>query len=309
MKGGTGRVETRDGTAGSLAILVGRELLHAIAGLHRGRILGPWPGNWHARKAPSSLRPRFVSEDDSHGNVELIFVLGGRCALSYDFRHYVIKEGDLVFFPPDVPHYMTRVNSAIPYRLVCWVVSPDELEMVVSSHRAGSGFRFEDALRVASAGIELRESLGRLARYSSLTEPPPVVPLKEALLAASLILMRQALTETSEDRLNARRGIVERAERFLSQQRGRPLRVGEVARALHLSPNYLTTLFRSETGMPLGAHMRRQRVARAKAILTSTRKTVTQIAYDLGFSDSFAFSRAFKRVEGVSPSAYRRIRR
>lgn len=311
MKGGARRADARDEKARSLTVLLGRELLHVIAGLHRGRILGPWPGNWHARKAPAPLKRRLVAGDDSHAhvNVELIFVLAGRSALVYGSRHYVAREGDLVFFSPDVSHFMTRVDKVTPYRLACWVITPDELEMVVSSYKPGSGFRFEDTIRVASPGIELREALDRLARYSALPEPPPVVSLKEILLAASLILMRQAITETREDRLNARRRIVEKAERFMSRHRGHPLSLGEVGRAVHLSPNYLTTLFRSETGVTLGAHMRKQRVAQAKVMLASTRKSVTQIAHDLHFNDPFAFSRAFKRVEGVSPLAYRRARR
>jgi len=309
VKGGARRADARDGRPGSLAVLLGRELLRAIAGLHRGCILGPWPGNWHARRAPASSRPPFVSEDDAHGEVELIFVLGGRCALSYDLRHYVIKEGDLVFFPPNLPHFMTRVNRATPYRLADWTVTPDELELMVSGYSPRSGFRFEDTLRVSAPAVELREALRRLARYSTLPEPPSAVALKEVLLTLSLILMRRAITETREDRLNARRSIVEKAERFMSRQRGRPLSLGEVARAVRLSPNYLTSLFRSETGVSLGAHMRKQRVAQAKVMLASTRKSVTQIAYDLRFSDPFAFSRAFKRVEGVSPLAYRRANR
>ena len=97
-------------------------------------------------------------------------------------------------------------------------------------------------------------------------------------------------------------GDLSRSQRLLETQSLLVL----LARAVLLSPNYLTTLFRTEVGMPLGSYIKRDCVARAKALLTDTDKSVKEIAYDLGFDDPYTFSRTFKRVEGVAPAHYRR---
>jgi AraC family transcriptional regulator len=46
-------------------------------------------------------------------------------------------------------------------------------------------------------------------------------------------------------------------------------------------------------------------VSRAKQLLTDTGKSITEIALEVGFSDSGYFSRVFRREVGVSPAAYR----
>ena len=73
-----------------------------------------------------------------------------------------------------------------------------------------------------------------------------------------------------------------------------------------MSDDYLTYCFRQELGMTPIAYLNRYRVAQAKRLLKETDSTITQIALDVGFSDSGYFSRVFRREAGMSPDAYRR---
>lgn len=43
----------------------------------------------------------------------------------------------------------------------------------------------------------------------------------------------------------------------------------------------------------------------AKALLSDTNKPISQIGYEIGFSDNHNFSSAFKKITGQSPSDYR----
>jgi AraC-like DNA-binding protein len=54
------------------------------------------------------------------------------------------------------------------------------------------------------------------------------------------------------------------------------------------------------------AYLNRYRITQAKRLLKETDHTITQIAMDVGFSDSGYFSRVFRRETGMSPEAYRR---
>ena len=52
-----------------------------------------------------------------------------------------------------------------------------------------------------------------------------------------------------------------------------------------------------------------EKIEKAKAILCSPKdKSITQIAYQLGYSDSSYFSKQFKRVTGFTPRQYERSR-
>ena len=63
--------------------------------------------------------------------------------------------------------------------------------------------------------------------------------------------------------------------------------------------------FRAATGLAPSAYLRQMRVARARALLETTRNTVDQVAYEVGYEDTGGFRRAFREVVGLSPSDYR----
>ena len=52
--------------------------------------------------------------------------------------------------------------------------------------------------------------------------------------------------------------------------------------------------------------LRKERVQRAKKLLAKTGVPLKEIAGQVGYCDEFAMSRAFKQIEGLSPSQYRR---
>jgi len=76
-----------------------------------------------------------------------------------------------------------------------------------------------------------------------------------------------------------------------------------------MDEDYLTTCFRNELGVTPIAYLNRYRVSQAKRLLTETNKSVTEIAMEVGFSDSGYFSRVFRRETGRSPEAFRRASR
>ena len=80
----------------------------------------------------------------------------------------------------------------------------------------------------------------------------------------------------------------------------------KIAEGNGISLRYLYLLF-SEEGMTVAGWVRQRRLARCRAELEDVQcaKTVTEIAYRWGFSDSAHFSRLFKSAFGVSPSAYK----
>ena len=74
---------------------------------------------------------------------------------------------------------------------------------------------------------------------------------------------------------------------------------------LNLSPTYLTDVLKNQTGKNSQEHIHLAIVDKAKTMLLGTTKTVSEVAYDLGFEYPSHFSKLFKTKTGKSPSEYR----
>ncbi|MBB4301455.1 YesN/AraC family two-component response regulator [Rhodobium orientis] len=74
----------------------------------------------------------------------------------------------------------------------------------------------------------------------------------------------------------------------------------------HISPCYLSRLFRKEMDMTFISYLKTQRIERAKELLRESDLPITNISLDLSFQDANYFCKAFKKEVGLSPSEYRR---
>lgn len=74
-----------------------------------------------------------------------------------------------------------------------------------------------------------------------------------------------------------------------------------------LSPNYFGDLIKKETGKTAQEYIQNKLIDTAKEMIAGTDKTISQIAYDLGFQYSQHFNRVFKKNVGYTPNEYRRL--
>ena len=80
-----------------------------------------------------------------------------------------------------------------------------------------------------------------------------------------------------------------------------------ISEALNISPSYLSKLFKEQRGDSLLEYLAKVRVLHAKKLLAQTRKTMEDIASASGFLSSGTFIKTFKKVEGITPGAYRKL--
>lgn len=77
------------------------------------------------------------------------------------------------------------------------------------------------------------------------------------------------------------------------------------AEKVFLSPNYFGDLVSKQTGKTVSEYIQEKLIGRAKELLLSTPKSVSEIAYHLGFQYPQHLSRMFKRVVGCTPNEFR----
>lgn len=83
-----------------------------------------------------------------------------------------------------------------------------------------------------------------------------------------------------------------------------PLNLDLLARVAHMSKNHLLRSFRRIFNTSPIDYIIRLRLAEACRLIDAGGRTISEIAYEVGFSDSNYFSRQFRRIYGVSPRAY-----
>ena len=76
---------------------------------------------------------------------------------------------------------------------------------------------------------------------------------------------------------------------------------------LHLSPNYFGDLIKKETGKSAQEYVQLTTIDRAKELLTEGSRSVSEIAYELGFKYPHHLSRLFKKVVGYTPNEYKTL--
>jgi AraC family transcriptional regulator len=93
---------------------------------------------------------------------------------------------------------------------------------------------------------------------------------------------------------------------YIEEHLAESISLAALAQLVRLSPNYFCRAFSQSFGMPPQRYHTRQRIERAKTLLAKRSASVTDVGLSVGYSEASAFSAAFRRVSGLTPSIYRR---
>ena len=99
---------------------------------------------------------------------------------------------------------------------------------------------------------------------------------------------------------------IERIITYMHEHIYEPLSLDALCNRFFVRKSQLSTLFKEYTGQSPIHYFASLKINEAKKLLRNNELTVSQIAYALGFSDIYTFSRAFKKTTGFSPTAYKK---
>ncbi len=106
----------------------------------------------------------------------------------------------------------------------------------------------------------------------------------------------------SNDRSN---DMIKRAAAYINANYMREeLSLGSTAASVGLSATYFSALFKKEMGTNFSDYLSAVRIEKAKDMLCCTSKRISEIAYDVGYSDYRYFSQVFKKHTGLSPRKF-----
>lgn len=123
--------------------------------------------------------------------------------------------------------------------------------------------------------------------------------LYQALAAPMDELLRQA---------NEKKGKpIAMAVRLIRENNAEQLSLEGVAEQIHVSPKYLSRLFKEEMGSGFSEYLTQVRLEAAEKLLSGSTLSVREIAVQVGYLDEKYFSRLFKKETGLKPTEYKRI--
>ena len=94
-------------------------------------------------------------------------------------------------------------------------------------------------------------------------------------------------------------------EQYIEQNLDKPLLCSEIAKAVYLSPDYISRLFHKEKGMPLKEYITLTKMNAARNMIITTTLPISLIASKVGYDNFSHFSKVYKKVMGTTPSSER----
>ncbi len=118
-------------------------------------------------------------------------------------------------------------------------------------------------------------------------------------------LLSKSSTKPEVEKADPRLAYVKSAISYIQLKYSEPINVDDLANACGLNRSYLTRVFKHATGYTPQSYLAFYRMKKASKMLEETNESVSNIAFMVGYSDSFTFSKAFKRYSSMSPREYR----
>jgi AraC family transcriptional regulator of arabinose operon len=218
-------------------------------------------------------------------------------------RHFDCGSGDLLLFPPGVPHYYGRAPQAASWHHRWVYFRPRAFWAGWLRWPTAPGGQVG---RLPLADPALRDEMTRLFADIDATHRGGKRTSQELainLLERLLIRCHEEQPGSDSRPLDAR---IQAACQLLTDQLARDLSLEQVAAEVCLSPSRLAHLFREQIGVNLLRWREDQRIILAKHMLQSTATPVSAIAARVGYDDPLYFSRVFRKRVGVAPTEFRR---
>ena len=245
-----------------------------------------------------------------HLTPELFLQNGGTTEFVCPDDHFTLRTGEVALIPRGIPHgESARDSRRIPFHVLVCGFHANELSLIKSKSVPDAPPTVDfcdhfDAPAISQAVRYLDDAATAFARSS-----PTASARRQSLIFSALSVIHDTLLP---NRLAGRTQShahpkVRRCHELIRTCYPDPaLSVESLARQLGCTPDHLSRCFRAETGMPVLAYLREQRLAHAKDLLQDPKLNISEIAWACGFRSLNYFVRVFRQAVGRPPGQFQR---
>lgn len=100
--------------------------------------------------------------------------------------------------------------------------------------------------------------------------------------------------------------VIEMAKEYIRQNFNSDLNLNDIAKACFISPYHLSHIFKEQLNCTVMDYLTKVRLEQAKNLLSNPKFTINDIAEQTGYNDPGYFCKVFKKIEGLTPSAFKK---
>lgn len=227
------------------------------------------------------------------------YVLSGKGILSTKGKEYRLEAGyGFLITPEELAFY--QADEQEPWTYV-WVgfSGTKALQCMESMGLSGADPIFE-----AENSEELYRIVHDMMEYNTYGTTDML--RRDGLLHLFLAEIAQYRNVSEKKDTDKANHYVKKAIEFIQQNYCNPIKVTDVADYVCINRSYLYTLFESTIQMSPQQFLTTYRITRAMELLQLTQLSVESIALSCGYQDPLVFTKAFRQMKSMSPSAYRK---
>lgn len=258
----------------------------------------------------------------THGEVhnfwELIYADKESIVCTADDREIPLQGGELLFHKPNELHAFAANGKKAPNVLVVCFECKSESMRFFENRKVILDKRYARFLYAildeAKRTFAIPAADTRLEKLTLL--PTPTLGGQQLIknyLEILLISIMRALTETESgnttflQKREYKNHLVDQILEILENNLHRTLTVDEICRQIAYGKAYAFREFKAATGKSIMNYFTVLKIEKAKQLLRENELSVRQIADALAFDTPSYFSKTFKRVTGLTPSAYKKL--
>ena len=254
--------------------------------------------------------------EHTHDFFELIYIARGESRNRIENETMVLTEGNFCLIAPGVRHTIgVFSDEGIVMNII---IRKSTFDQTFSRLLDGANPLSTFFLRSIHSSTEsnyilfrtkrteqLYATVNRMAEESLRQDAFSPIILENLTSMLFCLLMREGASFLDES--PARHPVAADAAEILSciHELGVSVTLNEVAARFNYSESYISALIRKVTGMTFTEIVSQIRIRRAKALLITTKLSVTEIARQSGFPSVEHFCRTFRRTVGQTPTGYR----
>lgn len=248
----------------------------------------------------------FPTMPHNHTEVEMLLIYKGNAHIRINGEYYLAQAGDLFFVNPlEVHSVMADRGEPYYHRCICFgcsLIGDASLSKLLRSGNLGLPWRIS---RENVHNPYLREKFEQL--YNVVAAEEDTLPL-EGPAYISLLMAYMVKNGLLRDNIGRHENTVfcDWVHQYISENYHTDITSKQAAEALNFNQSYFCRTFKKNFGMTFSEYLNFYRVSASKQLIDENKHSVSEIAFECGFTNPEYFSRSFKKYLGVVPTEYKK---
>ena len=228
-----------------------------------------------------------------HENAYFTFILQGNVIEGNKKEVYNCSAGSLLFHNWQEPHYNIKPEGYTRgFQIELKNTWFDNLDFNID--------KLQGSIKISN--VDIKFFLYKIFKETKIEDDTTTLSIQSLILQTLTEMFHNRHTEFDKNPI-----WVNKIKEILHYEFSDKLTLEYLSKTLDIHPVHLSRDFSKYFNCNLGDYLRKLKIEKSYTLLSSKQLSLTEIAYQCGFSDQSHFNRSFKSISGISPNHFRKI--